>query len=171
MIENTRYNYRGGRSPNQRRYAMTYADTGVFASELSPYRSLEKKTWGELSRLAKAVVAYPARRSVNGVKLTDREYKYVRRLSCKSRAVFWLYYKFEMSANEVAELFGFGWIDQHLVYIRNKAIKRALFEIETDDKNIDWAEVRSMMDEGATESEIIEFYGITLPTLRRHTRD
>lgn len=142
---------------------MTYEQTAIFPG-------FEKVPVGELPLAARGAVAYPAQRTVDGVRLTEREYRFVKKLSCKSRVVFWLYYKFKIPAREIAKMFGNGFLDQHAVYMRNRPIKKALFQIETDDKNIDWAEVQTMMDEGATESEIVEFYGVTLKTLRKYAR-
>jgi hypothetical protein len=154
----------GGKSPNGAHYARDYESAACFPGH-------RKADLSELSGPARAAVAYPARRSIRGQRLSAREFAFIKTLSCKSRVVFWLYYKLKWTAREIADMFGWGFLDPHVVYIRNGVIKRALFKIETADKNIDWGAVRELRNEGATEQELVEFYGIGLATLRKHLRD
>lgn len=163
--ELTRGGARGsvGSTANGVHYARSYDDA-------ASYPGFPKVPHRLLCREAKAAIAYPPRRQIGDVRLTAREHAYVSLLSCKSRVVFWLYYKLRWPARKIAETFGCSILDQHDVYVRNRPIKRSMLRIENKDKRVDYEEVRIMFDEGATLEELAEFYGLSAATIRKHLR-
>lgn len=154
----------GGLTPYGTHGAKDYANCASFPGHPKPPLK-------DLGHTVRGALAYPARRTIDGCKLTAREYAFAQMASCKTRVVFWLYYKFKWPARDIAEAFGNSIVDQHSVYMINRTVKRLLFDIETADKTIDWALVREMIEEGSTEQEIVEFYKISLATLRKNLRD
>jgi hypothetical protein len=153
----------GGATRNGKHYAKDYTSTATFPG-------WRKVPFSELKGEARAAAAYPQKRQIAGVRLSDREFSFVKMLSCKSRIVFWLYCKFKWPARAVAEAFGTAILDQHSVYIRARPIKRALFVAANENKTIDWAEIRALFEDGASEQELCDFYGLSPAAVRRNLR-